>query len=80
MRGSVEKLLPAGGVITDWKNVSVVTLIAPSATPLVLLNERMRPFSAIINCVGPIVPIVSGGQPEQSLNVAAVKFKFEFSV
>src|ERR1019366_4699882 len=71
MRGSVATFDP--GVITELKNESVVVSMALSATPVVLLNERTRPLSAITNCVGPTVPIVSGGQPSQSLKVAAVK-------
>jgi len=78
MRGSVVKFEP--GVRTELKNESVPTLMALSATPVALLNERTRPLRAIMNCVGPTAPIVSGGQPEQSLNVAAVKFTVGLTV
>src|ERR1041385_2912667 len=74
MRGSVVKFKP--DVITDAKNASVPTLMPPSARPVALLNERTRPLSATMNCLGPNAPIVSGGQPEQSAKPAAVKFEF----
>src|SRR5437879_5869716 len=74
MRGSEEKLLAVGGVITELNKESLETLMAASAAPLVLLNERTRPLRAMMNCDGPAAPIVSGGKPEQSGKVAAVKF------
>src|SRR5512137_1448522 len=78
MRGSVVKFEPV--VITELKNESVVVLMALSATPVALLNERSRPLRAMMNCVGPTAPIVSGGQPEQSKYVAAVKFSVGLTV
>src|SRR5262245_56486914 len=78
MRGSVVKFNP--GVITELKNESVSVSMPPSAVPVVLLNERTRPLRAMMNCVGPTAPMVSGGQPEQSLKFAAVKLRFELTV
>src|SRR5205814_6592754 len=73
MRGSLVKLFDAGGVITDWKKTSLSKFSTPSATPVFLLKLRMRPLSAIMNCVGPTVPIVSGGKALVSASVAARK-------
>src|SRR5512142_2516440 len=78
MRGSVEKFDP--GVKTELKKLSVLALIAPSARPVLLSNERIRPLRAVMNWVGPTAPIVSGGQPEQSLKLAAVKLIVELTV
>src|SRR3989442_2389059 len=73
MRGSLVKLFDTGGVIADAKKTSVSTLSTPSATPVVLLKLRIRPLSAMMNWVGPTVPIVSGGKALVSKSVAAVK-------
>src|SRR6266403_5468896 len=78
MRGSVVKFKP--GVITELKKESVPVSIPPSATPVALLNERMRPMRAMTNWVGPTAPIVSGGHPEQSLKLAAVKLRVGLTV
>ena len=48
MCGSLVKLLFVGGVITELKNVSMLALSAPSATPVALLKVRMRPFTATV--------------------------------
>src|ERR1041384_6881589 len=71
--------LPGGvvGVMTDAKNPSVSALITPSATPVVLLNVRMRPVTWTTNCVGPAAPIVSGGNAPVSVSVAPVKLGVE---
>src|SRR5438445_12110734 len=78
MRGSLVKFRPE--VITGMKKESLLTSIPLSARPVVLLKERMRAFNAMMNCVGPTVPMVSGGQLKQSGKVAAVKFRFELTV
>lgn len=61
--GSLVKLRAGGdsGVMTDEKNTSVSTFMTPSATPVALLNDRIRPFTSIMNWDGPAAPIESGG-------------------
>src|SRR5262249_15367056 len=58
------------------KNVFVVALRTPSATPVLLLKLTRRPFTAITYCVGPTAPSSSGGNALVGLvpeSVAAVK-------
>src|SRR5437868_464651 len=64
---------PVTGVITDAKNTSGLAFKTPSAAPVVLLKERIRPFTKTMYCVGPTVPILSGGNAPVSFNVAPVK-------
>src|ERR1051325_3484406 len=71
MRGSLVKLFDIGGVITDWKKISVSTLSTPSAMPVLLSKLRIRLLMATMNCVGPAAPMVSGGKA-LSARVAAV--------
>src|SRR5881409_247189 len=69
MRGSLVLSL-----LTEPKNTSGSTLSAPSASPVVLLKLRNRPFTVTRYCVGPTAPIVSGGtNPGVSEIVAPVK-------
>ncbi len=69
MRGSLVMSL-----LTELKNTSGSTLSAPSASPVVFLKLRKRPFTVTMNCVGPTAPIVSGGtNPGVSEIVAPVK-------
>ena len=59
------------------KTVFVCGFITRSATPVVLLNEMMRPLTAQMYCVGPTAPLLSGGnEPVEFVpeSVAAVKF------
>ena len=75
MCGSLVKLpviAPPIGVMTDEKNALMLRFNAPSATPVALLNERRRPFTATMNCDGPTAPIVSGGTASVSADVAPV--------
>ena len=60
------------GVITEAKNTSGSALSTPSATPA-LVKERMRPLTKTMNCVGPAVPIESGGKAPVSVSVAPLK-------
>ena len=69
MRGSLVMSL-----LTELKNTSGSTLSAPSASPVVFLKLRKRPFTVTMYCVGPTAPIVSGGtNPAVSEIVAPVK-------
>ena len=61
------------GVMTEAKNASIGKFSAPSATPVVLLKDLMRPLTATTNCDGPTVPMVSGGNEPVSASVAPVK-------
>ncbi len=49
------------GVITGAKNTSGFTFITPSAAPVVELNDLIMPFTATIYWVGPMAPMLSGG-------------------
>ncbi len=62
-------MVPPIGVITEAKNTSGLALITPSATPA-LVKVRMRPLTKVTHCVGPTVPIVSGGKALVSASVA----------
>src|SRR5437016_1978413 len=75
MRGSDVKFKPGltTGVITEAKKTSESALSAPSATPVVLLNERNRPVTANMYCHGPTAPLGSGGNGPSSVSVAAGK-------
>src|SRR5439155_8301074 len=76
MRGSEVKLSPIpppSGVFTEEKNTSVSRFSTPSATPVDLLKERMRPLTATMYCVGPTSPMLSGGKAPVSASVAPVK-------
>ena len=73
MCGSLVKLLAAGGVITELKNVSMDAFNTPSGRPVFLSSVRRRPFTATMNCAGPIAPIESGGKALVSASVAPVK-------
>src|ERR1051326_2620532 len=72
MRGSLVKV-PLVEDFTDAKKTSESRLSAPSVVPLVLLNDRNRPLTATIYCVGPTAPMLSGGNAPVSFNVAPVK-------
>ena len=50
-RGFLGGVAAATGVMTDAKKVLGATLSTPSATPA-LVNERKRPFTAAMYCVG----------------------------
>src|SRR5690349_17895927 len=73
MRGSLVKLFVVGGVITEAKNGSVSVLRTPSATPVTLLKDRIRPFTATMNWLGPAAPMESGGNERVSARVAPRK-------
>src|SRR5258708_4776143 len=76
MRGSLVKLLVKPGFMTGSKKTSLLAFMPPSATPVVLLKLRMRPFSATMNWLGPAAPMVSGGKEfSVSARVAPVKFR-----
>src|SRR5512143_2330806 len=47
---------------TVAKKLSVVAFRKPSATPVALLYDRIRPLTTAMNCVGPAAPIESGGK------------------
>src|SRR6478735_11219902 len=69
MRGS---LVPA--LLTEPKNTSGSRFNAPSASPVVLLKLRNRPFTVTMYWVGPTAPMLSGGtSPPVSEIVAPVK-------
>ena len=69
MRGSLVLSLR-----TELKKTSGSTFSAPSASPVVLLKLRNRPFTVTMNWVGPTAPMVSGGtNPGVSEIVAPVK-------
>src|SRR5437868_8644699 len=55
---------------SDAKNVFVVMLRTPSATPDERSSVLIRPLAATTNCVGPIAPVASGGISD-SVSVAA---------
>ncbi len=73
IRGSLVKLFDAGGVMTVLKKTSVSTFITPSATPVLLLKVRIRPFTQTMNCEGPAAPMLSGGKERVSVRVAPTK-------
>src|SRR6266576_680742 len=76
MCGSLLKLFAAGGVSTELKKTSLLTLIPPSAKPVLLLKLRIRPLSATMNWLRPIAPMESGGKEfSVSASVAPRKFR-----
>src|SRR2546422_6124227 len=61
---------------TEVKKTSVVVFMTASATPVVLLNETVRPLTATMYWLGPTAPSQSGGNELVGLvplNVAPVK-------
>src|SRR4030095_5234918 len=77
MRGSLVKLLVTGGVITELKNTSGFTSSTPSAVPVALSKERIRPLTATMNWDGPAAPIEAGGNAWVASSVAPVKLSAE---
>jgi hypothetical protein len=56
-RGSLSPAPP----LTELKKVLRLRFSTPSATPVVLLNDRMKTLAATMTCVGPTAPCESGG-------------------
>src|SRR5712672_633501 len=69
MRGS----LVLDPLTTEVKNTSGSAFNTPSATPVVLLNERNRPLTKTMYWDGPTAPMLSGGKELVSESVAPVK-------
>ena len=56
--------------LTDWKKVSVVAFSTPSALPVALSKDLIRPLTTTTYWLGPTVPMESGGMKPESDNWA----------